>query len=128
MRFIFLVYDHTDGEALTRRMSVRQKHLEEALPDKRSGFIVSGGAILDSHEVSAAPTMDSEILAKANTDALFFSRLQTKNMLGSSMVFDANSEKEVWDRIHRDIYCTAKVWNMDNCQLIPIIDGFKGLV
>jgi hypothetical protein len=49
-------------------------------------------------------------------------------MLGSSMVFDANSEKEVWDRIHRDIYCTAKVWNMDNCQLIPVIDGFKGLV
>jgi hypothetical protein len=49
-------------------------------------------------------------------------------MLGSSMVFDANSEKEVWDRIHRDIYCTAKVWNMDNCQLIPVIDGFNGLV
>lgn len=68
MRFIFLVYDHTDGEALSRRMSVRQKHLEEALPDKRSGFIVSGGAILDSHEVSAGLTMDSEILAKANTD------------------------------------------------------------
>jgi hypothetical protein len=68
MRFIFLVYDHTDEEALSRRMSVRPKHLEEALPDKRSGFIVSGGAILDSHEVSAGPTMDSEILAKTNTD------------------------------------------------------------
>jgi hypothetical protein len=52
MRFIFLVHDQTDKDALSRRMAVRQNHLEIALPEKRSGFIVTGGAILDSHDVS----------------------------------------------------------------------------
>jgi hypothetical protein len=52
MRFIFLVRDHTDEDAVNRRMSVRQRHLEVALPDKLSGMILEGGAILDSHEVS----------------------------------------------------------------------------
>lgn len=51
MRFLFLVQDHTDADALSRRMSVRQEHLKEAVPDKRAGFILEGGAILDSHDV-----------------------------------------------------------------------------
>jgi hypothetical protein len=52
MRFIFLVYDHTDAGALERRMAVRQEHLKLAVPDKRDGFILEGGAILDNHNVS----------------------------------------------------------------------------
>jgi hypothetical protein len=46
-------------------------------------------------------------------------------MIGSSMVVEGNSEKEVWDRLCSDIYCTGNVWDMRTAQLIPIIDGFK---
>lgn len=52
MRFIFLAYDHTDPGAPERRLAVRQEHLKEAVPDKRNGFIIEGGAILDNHTVS----------------------------------------------------------------------------
>ncbi|KAI9283933.1 hypothetical protein BC943DRAFT_326671 [Umbelopsis sp. AD052] len=99
LRFIFLVHDQTDEDALSRRLAVRQKHLEVALPDKRSGYIVTGGAILDSHD--------------------------SKNMIGSSMVIEGNSEKEIWERLQNDIYCTGNVWDMRTAQLIPIVDGFK---
>ncbi|GAB5587972.1 hypothetical protein Unana1_02872 [Umbelopsis nana] len=102
MRFLFLVQDHTDADALSRRMSVRQEHLKEAVPDKRAGFILEGGAILDSHD--------------------------SKKMIGSSMLLEADSEQQVWDRLNRDIYATAKVWNMEKAQLIPVVDGFKGLL
>ncbi|KAJ2958410.1 hypothetical protein NQZ79_g5971 [Umbelopsis isabellina] len=99
MRFIFLAYDHTDPGALERRLAVRQEHLKEAVPDKRNGFILEGGAILDNHT--------------------------SKNMIGSSMLIEAESEQAVWDRLRRDIYCTGNVWNMEKATLIPVINGFK---
>lgn len=49
-------------------------------------------------------------------------------MIGSSMLLEADSEQQVWDRLNRDIYATAKVWNMEKAQLIPVVDGFKGLL
>lgn len=47
-----VLHDFADSEALDRRLSVRDQHLQGALKAESQGSLLVGGAILDNHEVS----------------------------------------------------------------------------
>jgi uncharacterized protein YciI len=47
MEFLVVAHDHTDDEALARRMVVRDRHLTAARRAVASGNMLIGGAILD---------------------------------------------------------------------------------
>jgi uncharacterized protein YciI len=47
MQFLVIARDHTDDEALVRRLVVRERHLAAARRTVESGNMLIGGAILD---------------------------------------------------------------------------------
>jgi uncharacterized protein len=47
MQFLVIAHDHTDDEALVRRLVVRERHLAAARRTVESGNMLIGGAILD---------------------------------------------------------------------------------
>ena len=47
MQFLLIAYDGTDKDALSRRMSAREEHLQKIRVLKKSGEFIFGGAILD---------------------------------------------------------------------------------
>ncbi|CAO3615007.1 unnamed protein product [Cunninghamella blakesleeana] len=83
-QFIVLIHDYTDDQALERRMAVRQNHLDMAVEAHKTGDMLCGGAIFDSHE--------------------------NRKMIGSMMICQADSEEELRDRIANDPYVLGKVW------------------
>ncbi|KAG0010773.1 hypothetical protein BGZ81_002562 [Podila clonocystis] len=91
-QFIVIARDYKDAEALNRRLSVRPKHLEGASALKKSGKLQLGGALLTDHT-------------------------EKGKMIGSIMIFEAESQEEVVKIIEKDEYVTGKVW--ENYQVIP---------
>jgi len=47
MQFLVTANDHTDEDALNRRLAVRPKHLERVREEKAKGHFVIGGAKLN---------------------------------------------------------------------------------
>ena len=82
MQFLLLGYDGKDPEAPTRRMAVRNEHLEHARKLREAGKLLLGGAILDDDG----------------------------KMIGSCMVFDVESRDEFDEILARDPYTVGKVW------------------
>lgn len=82
MQFLLIAHDHTDDEALTRRMATRTEHLARA-----------------------------EALA-ANGTALFATAILNDEgqMVGSVMVFDFPSRAELDASLAEEPYVTGKVW------------------
>ncbi|KAJ1934667.1 hypothetical protein FBU59_005630 [Linderina macrospora] len=89
--FVIVVNDFTDPDALSRRMSVRDSHLAGATCNKNAGFLLSGGAILDSHD--------------------------SGKMIGSSLIVKAASEEAVWEKLKQDPYVTGKVWDLSTAKI-----------
>jgi len=81
-QYLITGYDHTDEEALTRRMNVRPHHLDKNAELKKTGNFIFGGAILNDEG----------------------------NMAGSVMVmaFETEEELEVWKQ--NEPYITQGVW------------------
>ncbi|KAF9168232.1 hypothetical protein DFQ27_004264 [Actinomortierella ambigua] len=84
-QFLVVAWDHTDGEALNRRLSVRPAHMKGALELKESKTLQLGGAILTDHT-------------------------ENGKMKGSIMIFNADSEDEVRKLVEKDQYVVGKVW------------------
>lgn len=82
MPFLVNATDHTDPEALNRRISVRNTHLHTAKQLEASGVLRFGAAQLDADQ----------------------------RMIGSILVYDLPSEADVIVAVESDIYWTAKVW------------------
>ena len=83
MQFILTAYDGSDSEALARRMSVREKHLEGVKKAAAEGRHIFAGAILDDDG----------------------------KMIGSMMVVDYPSKealKSEW--LDSEPYVTGSVW------------------
>ncbi|KAH8112265.1 hypothetical protein DFH11DRAFT_1511928 [Phellopilus nigrolimitatus] len=99
--FQFIVYapDKTDAGAFQRRLSVREKHLENAKTLGSSGVIKMGAALL-SPESIASPGAE-------------------RKMIGSAMVFEAASLDEVKKIIESDIYYTTGVWDPEKLVILP---------
>ncbi|KAF9085737.1 hypothetical protein BGX23_009414 [Mortierella sp. AD031] len=91
-QFIVIARDYQDPEALARRLDVRPKHMVDARALKKSGKLQIGGALLTDH-----------------TD--------TGKMIGSIMIFQADSADEVRQLVEKDYYVTAKVW--EHYQILP---------
>ena len=82
-QYLITGYDHTDTEALERRMGVRELHLERVRKLKESGNHILGGAILNDQGM----------------------------MIGSMMVMQFETEEALNDWLEHEVYITAKVWD-----------------
>ena len=89
MQFIVIAYDGTDEEALSRRLAVREEHIK--LGDKMvaKDHMLHGGAILDDEG----------------------------NMIGSVLVCDFPSRKELDAWLKIEPYVTGNVWQ--NIEVKP---------
>ncbi|KAJ6469477.1 hypothetical protein C8R45DRAFT_1017185 [Mycena sanguinolenta] len=105
----FWVYapDNTDEGAFERRLSVRAKHLENAakrrLDNAAKGIIDGrirvGGAVLTPESITGGD----------------------KKMVGSCMIYEAESIEVVKEIIESDIYYTAGVWDPERILILPFV-------
>ena len=82
-QFLLLADDHTDADALSRRMAVREQHLARMRAERPKGNFELGGAKLDA----------------------------SGKMVGSMLVMNADNEQDAWEWINADPYVTGKVWD-----------------
>ncbi|KAI3326037.1 hypothetical protein HD806DRAFT_532690 [Xylariaceae sp. AK1471] len=88
-----------------KRLEVRAQHLEGVKPLAESGFIKTGGALLNEKPESE--------------DASKFS------FYGSTLVVVASSKEEILDLLSKDIYARTDVWDLDNVQIWPAKFAFR---
>ncbi|EXX75200.1 hypothetical protein RirG_043800 [Rhizophagus irregularis DAOM 197198w] len=138
-QFLLLAKDYKDAEAYSRRLSVREEHLEKAKLAKERGFIIAGGAILENPEPNVVTkdykdaeaysrrlSVREEHLEKAklakergfiiaggaileNPEPNVVSSGEGK-MVGSLFIFEAENEEQIRKEIERDPYVINKVW------------------
>ncbi|EJD08493.1 uncharacterized protein FOMMEDRAFT_165059 [Fomitiporia mediterranea MF3/22] len=102
-QFQFMVYcpDKTDDGAFQRRLSVREKHLENAKVLGDNGTLKFGRAIM-SPESIASPGAEQK-------------------MVGSMMVYQAASLEEAKKIVESDIYYTSGVWDPERVVVLPFM-------
>ncbi len=83
MQYVIHAYDHTDADALDRRMAVRPSHLDYVRQLKEKGQFLLGGALL-------------------NPDG---------NMIGSMLMLDMETEELLTDYLKTDPYIVEGVWD-----------------
>ncbi|KAJ3028583.1 UNVERIFIED_CONTAM: hypothetical protein HDU68_001382 [Siphonaria sp. JEL0065] len=83
-QFLLLAKDFRDSDALARRMTVRQSHLDRAVQSKTDGTVLVGGATLGEGE--------------------------GKPMNGSMLVLDFPSNEVAHAYVKSDPYIVGKVW------------------
>ncbi|KAI1784507.1 hypothetical protein LXA43DRAFT_1042034 [Ganoderma leucocontextum] len=96
----FAVYapDYTDEGAIERRFKVREAHLANAVKEPRMKV---GGAMLSPNEALDTPNAVE------------------KKMVGSLMIFEAESYAEVKALIENDVYWTGGVWDKERTEIRP---------
>lgn len=82
MQFLVIGKDGRDEKAMERRLAVRQAHLDLGEKMRRSGERWYGAVLLDDNS----------------------------NMIGSMMVMDFSSKKELQEWLDREPYVTGGVW------------------
>ena len=82
-QFIIQAKDHTDKDALNRRLAARTAHLERMKEERSKGVFIIGGALLNKEE----------------------------QMIGSVIILSLPDEESVRQWINQDIYVTGNVWN-----------------
>ena len=82
IQFNIYALDHTDSDALNRRMAVRPKHLEGVKKLKESGNFIIGGALLDD----------------------------ANKMIGSTMILQFETEAEFYAYLKNEPYVLGVVW------------------
>jgi uncharacterized protein len=83
IQFLIHAFDHTDSEALNRRMAVRPAHFENIKALKESGNFILGAALLNAEG----------------------------NMIGSNMVMQFETEAEFQAYLSSEPYVVESVWN-----------------
>ncbi|RHZ80561.1 hypothetical protein Glove_134g85 [Diversispora epigaea] len=86
-QFLVLATDCADSEA--RRLSVRPQHLSHA---EKSDIVVLGGALLSDHG-------------------------ENNKMIGSVILYEAESEEQVRKEVEQDPYVINNVW--ESYQIVP---------
>jgi len=90
MTFLIHAFDHTDADALNRRMKARDNHLVVAKKMHADGNIVVAGAMLDSDE----------------------------KMIGSAMIVEMDSLQDVEKWLSEEVYIKENVW--DKVTIYPM--------
>jgi len=98
-QFLVFAPDKTDEGAFQRRLSVRDSHLGKAKKMTEAGKIKLGGAMLSPESI-------------ATPDA-------PKKMVGSTMIYEAETLQEVEDIVKGDIYYTTGVWDPEKIVILP---------
>ena len=88
MQFLLIAYDGADEKALERRLSVRQSHIDYSNELKKEGGLVFGVAIVDENQ----------------------------KMIGSAVVYNFPSRKELDTWLEKEPYITNKVWQKIEIQ------------
>jgi uncharacterized protein YciI len=83
MQYVVHAYDHTDADALDRRMATRPAHLDYVRELKTKGQFVLGGALLDP----------------------------VGQMIGSMLLLDLETEEQLADYLKSDPYIVQGVWD-----------------
>ncbi|KAI0858632.1 hypothetical protein F4860DRAFT_516647 [Xylaria cubensis] len=104
-KFEWLVIIPDKAGMQDKRLEIRAQHLEGVKPLAGSGFIKTGGAILNEK-----PESD---------DASKFS------FYGSTLVCVASSKEEIFEVLRNDIYAKSGVWDLDNVQIWPAKFAFR---
>lgn len=86
MTFLIHAFDHTDAEALTRRMAARSAHLESAKAMHAEGSLLLAGAMLGPDEA----------------------------MIGSVVIVEMDSLEAVEKWLRNEVYVTDNVWDKVN--------------
>jgi uncharacterized protein YciI len=99
MPFLVIATDHTDDQALQRRLDARPHHLSNALRLETAGILTFAGASVDSEG----------------------------KMTGSVLVLNVATRGEASSLIESDLYWTSKVWASYTLQdmRIAIPSGHK---
>jgi uncharacterized protein len=96
--YLAIIYDKPG--MLQRRLEVREKHLEVARPDNRSGLLPLGGGLAEEFPETG----------------------QQFQFVGSTLIVSANSKAEALERLKQDIYYTSGVWDLDNALIFAVCD------
>ncbi|MBC3786752.1 YciI family protein [Spirosoma utsteinense] len=83
MQYVIHAYDHTDANALDRRMAARPAHFDYVRQLKANGQFILGGALLDA---------DGQ-------------------MIGSMLLLDLESEAQLDTYLKTDPYIVQGVWD-----------------
>lgn len=83
MQYVIHAYDHTDPDALDRRMVVRSAHLDYVRQLKADGRFLLGGALL-------------------NPDG---------RMIGSMLLLDLDTDEQLAEYMNADPYIVQGVWD-----------------
>ena len=87
-QYLILANDYTDADALTRRLAVRQAHLDRmGVTKAEGGFVIAG--------------------AKLNEEG---------KMIGSMIVINAETEEAAREWAQNDPYLKGKVWETVDIQ------------
>lgn len=84
--FIIIAFDHTDEDAINRRLAVRPAHFDKVTALKKSGNFIIGAAILDPNG----------------------------KMIGSNMIVRFENEAALQDYLKSEPYVTGNVWEKIN--------------
>ncbi|KPP96421.1 MAG: hypothetical protein HLUCCA01_10990 [Bacteroidetes bacterium HLUCCA01] len=95
MTFLIHAFDHTDAEALNRRMGARDQHLAAARSMHENGSLLIAGAMLSPD----------------NT------------MMGSVVIVEMESLEEVENWLKSEVYITENVW--DKVGIYPLKLAFR---
>lgn len=90
MQFVVTAMDFTDEDALNRRMTHREAHLEGVKKLLAEGKFLSGGAILDDDD----------------------------RMIGSTLHMDFPDRESLEQHLQNDPYISGKVW--ENIDIRPV--------
>jgi uncharacterized protein YciI len=82
MQFLLIAYDGTDTDAESRRLRVRQEHLDKIRNLKRKGECLLGGAILNDEG----------------------------KMIGSMILYEFPDRTALDERLKEEVYITGGVW------------------
>jgi len=105
-KFVLYAPDMTDPEAFERRMQVRSKHLERAAVLTSGGSLRLGGAMLSPESLQPGAE---------------------RKMVGSVMIFEADSLEDANALVLSDVYYTAKVWDAEKLVIRPIVLATQSL-
>lgn len=95
MHYVIHAYDHTDSDALDRRMAVRPAHLDYIAQLKEKGQFILGGALLNP---------DGKMIG-----SMLLLALDTEDQLNDYLNSDPYIVQGVWDKIDAKPFRQAKV-------------------
>lgn len=97
MQFLIIGRDGKDDKAMERRLAARQAHIDLGEELRQSGNMWYGAALWDDNN----------------------------QMIGSMLLMDFSSEKELQEWLDREPYVTGKVWEQLEVQKCNVRDPWQ---